>query len=89
MAQDFTEEVIFKNYSSGWQRELPVTLILWASGRADLHRQTGGGYDEAIAEGLKIAAERGWEKDPDMYEATMPTGVYIPLRRKAESEATQ
>lgn len=76
-----TEEIIYSNWSEGWQKRLPVTLIRFSKGQVCIHRQTGDRYTEAIAAATQIMQERGWEPDPEEREATGSTGVYITLRR--------
>ena len=70
-----TEEVVFVGYDEGWSRNLPVTLITYAEGTQDLHRQTGNQFDEHIAEARKILAARGLSVSP--IEDIGGTGAYM------------
>ena len=80
-----TEEVLFEFDSPTWpDGKLPVTLITWASGGADVHAQTGEGHVDAIKRARGILKERGLA----VGEAALvgPTGIYYPVIRITNPE---
>ena len=60
---ELEEEVIFTGFDSGWDRALPITLIIYKNGSMDIHRQTGSNFHEHMAEAEKILAQRGLKID--------------------------
>ena len=75
------EEVIFTAIDSGWNQELPITLITYDEGNMDIHRQTGTDFDKHMAEAEKILIARGLEINK-MDFSVGSTGAYYGVRRK-------
>ena len=73
-----TNEVLFSAHDSGWGRALPVTLITYADGTQDLHRQTGADFPAAIKKARAQLWERGLAVGPA--ETFGATGAYLPVK---------
>lgn len=69
------ETVVVTHYSYGWESDMPVTLIRYRDGSADLHCQTGDHHDRAIADALDALADRYITIDQES-DRVYSTGVY-------------
>lgn len=72
---ELSKEIILNEIDTGWNRPMPVTLITYADGAQDLHRQTGSDFNTAIAKATTILRERGLAVGP--VENIGPTGAYM------------
>jgi hypothetical protein len=72
------EEILFKIWSDGWDKEMPVKLITYSNGTRDLHCQTGDHIDKAIEKAKEALKERGLKivGDAGDWEFIGPSGAY-------------
>lgn len=75
------EEVIAREHSRGWDREMPAILITYPSGSMDLHCQTGDHHEKAIAAATAILKARGLAVS--RAEMMGCTGLYYSVSREA------
>lgn len=74
----FKEEILFSEYSDGWNRNMPVTLITYDDGKMDVHCQTGDHHIKAIDKARAILWKKGLAVGPD--EAVGGSGIYYPVK---------
>lgn len=71
------EEVLARPYDSGWERNMPTTLITYKdSGHMDLHLQTGPDFEKRLAQAEKLLKERGMMLMPGSKWAYGSSGAY-------------
>ena len=76
------EEVILNKRDTGWDRPLPVTLIVYENLKMDLHRQTGKDFDRDFIEARTILLGRNLFVEP--VSAISGSGAYMSVKSLQE-----
>lgn len=72
-------ELLFSQFDSGWNREMPVQLITHGDGSMDLHTQTGPDFPARVAKATELLRERDLTVGEVQFIG--PTGAYMPVAR--------
>lgn len=73
------EEVLFTMFDTGWEEDLPVTLITYSDGSMDLHSQTGPDFRARMEKAVEILKSRGLTLKTDSPEFIGGSGAYVPV----------